>query len=1271
MLAAPLALLHSHRSNSRNDLVSALENRISSLEKLSDKALLYGALFCWVIGDIRGCESYARQSSSHPDSQPLLALIDKEPSMIGTDSIFSGCIEFRAWANIYASRDIEYVHSQVAKLPAASIMTHMLSLDSAIICGPSWNHLQDALERLSAFIQANGQPYPIDLYVGKIVYHSCHEYDPTVVEKNLSSLLDKLKTTEPGNFTLFCKVVDVCLNLTCSNNAVSTILKRFVDEMEQNWASDYDVQYTVGRYYRAMEDTKTATEKFKKCLDINKKSIDAMCSIAECLEIGTELELRLQDIEITSEVLGVSRAQSQRIALLRSRVLMRQSSQESRLQLNTCVRLLSTMLEYENFSWSIFASVSPDFLNTLFDALYCTYPISSVDHSFFENDSDQGLQVVVDVAKRMYPGHPLVRKFALKSEISHGDWDQALVSANQLSRVSANSSHSDYFLICDVLIAMNRGEEAGRMLDSCVGQSFEARTTAYYHYLTAQIHRHKNTVDSSKLALQEITQAISICADQEYRNRFLYVVEQWRILRQMRLHVDAKQAIVSLLKTSSRLVAFDKVMLEIMLAETDLDIGAAPVDTVVVLLETLMTSFEHDSVACVTILRFIAKIHLNNRHDQAKYLDTLQKASETLGSKHPNCMVEYGDALMKCSMAETGLKVYRRAIDLASRGDGKQLNKAALHRRVGSALVKSHLFSSAISYYQDVISSLPPTDCIMIIHDLSFLYHMMNLNEEAVSCLSPVISMDVIHTNLEHGMARSKALVLYSKLLVIDVGKTDSAIDALEKAQMQFRGTITSSGNGLDVNPQLTEILNLKAKLLQEKGDNHKCKSALLESLSLVADDKTTQLLLAKLLLQQGDVKEAQIQCLSILKLNANDQETMLLLTQILIRERQFTDALSRIRSFLEKHPTNWDAFELWINLLRRCGNVIDSSDSINSMFLHAEKLLGYESVYASSNSIDSVTVAAPGGVVQSDSQNYNLEPVVSRAVALNQSVSEAGYHYCRALLYTFYNRYNEALKEFNCCRNDERFGEKSTAQMIKIYLNPDNDTLVDDGQNIGQMNLSTLQAVHKLLKWYPNNKQMSTQYRVLEANVIMSTRQKTDIDRAIALLNAISGNDNVQILLSLATAFVYLKDFSRAKVILKKMSQVEWSMNRSEDFESAWLLLADIYIQNGKYDSAKHPLKLCTTYNQSCYKAFEYLGMISEKTGDFKEAAACYQQACILGQFNDQSICLKLAHSYLKSGMFVDAVDVCHKILKLDPDCPKVRKEVMERARMSMRVPV
>jgi tetratricopeptide repeat protein 21B len=49
-------------------------------------------------------------------------------------------------------------------------------------------------------------------------------------------------------------------------------------------------------------------------------------------------------------------------------------------------------------------------------------------------------------------------------------------------------------------------------------------------------------------------------------------------------------------------------------------------------------------------------------------------------------------------------------------------------------------------------------------------------------------------------------------------------------------------------------------------------------------------------------------------------------------------------------------------------------------------------------------------------------------------------------------------------------------------------------------------------------------------------------------------------------------------------------------------------------------------------------------------------------------SVGFKLAFSYLKCRKFVEAIDVCERVLSLYPDYPRISDEILKRAQESIR---
>ena len=69
-----------------------------------------------------------------------------------------------------------------------------------------------------------------------------------------------------------------------------------------------------------------------------------------------------------------------------------------------------------------------------------------------------------------------------------------------------------------------------------------------------------------------------------------------------------------------------------------------------------------------------------------------------------------------------------------------------------------------------------------------------------------------------------------------------------------------------------------------------------------------------------------------------------------------------------------------------------------------------------------------------------------------------------------------------------------------------------------------------------------------------------------------------------------------------------------------------------------------------------------------FAEAASHYEKSWQMGFESSTSVGYRLAFNLLRAKRYVEAIDVCHKVLRLKPDYPKIKKDVLERARAALR---
>jgi len=385
-----------------------------------------------------------------------------------------------------------------------------------------------------------------------------------------------------------------------------------------------------------------------------------------------------------------------------------------------------------------------------------------------------------------------------------------------------------------------------------------------------------------------------------------------------------------------------------------------------------------------------------------------------------------------------------------------------------------------------------------------------------------------------------------------------------------------------------------------------------------------SMLALAKMHLADGNLDACQQQCVLLLKHNPDDEEASIMLAELMFHKENYDNSIYHFQQLLDRNPTHWGALSQLIGLLRRAGRLED----VPKYFTAAE------------------TSSA-------------------------KSVMDPGYHYCKGLFARYSNDPREALKQLNLARKDGKWGTPSLLHMVEIYLNPDNDGVWEEKDNADTPeSREALATARSLLSQVRQQDQHSQRFQVLECYARMSTRDMTQVDAALGSLLEMANQDpdNVPVLLALATGYMQRKETPKARNQLKRVQKIAFKPNEAEEFEKAWLLLSDIHIQGGKFDLAQDLCHKCLKYNKSCSKAWESLGSIMEREQSYKDAAEHYEKAWKFENQSSAVVGYKLAFNYLKAKRFVEAIDVCHKVIKAFPDYPKIRKEIMEKARMSLK---
>ncbi|XP_059246499.1 tetratricopeptide repeat protein 21A isoform X4 [Mustela nigripes] len=387
---------------------------------------------------------------------------------------------------------------------------------------------------------------------------------------------------------------------------------------------------------------------------------------------------------------------------------------------------------------------------------------------------------------------------------------------------------------------------------------------------------------------------------------------------------------------------------------------------------------------------------------------------------------------------------------------------------------------------------------------------------------------------------------------------------------------------------------------------------------------------LARLFLLQGQLDLCEQHCALLLQSEEHHETASVMMADLMFRKQKYEAAVDLYHQVLEKAPDNFLVLNKLIDLLWRSGRLEDAP----AFFELAKKM----------------------------SSRIPLEP---------------GFNYCRGIYCWHIGQPNEALKFLNKARKDSSWGQSATYYMVQICLNPDNEivggeafeNLVAESKKGSEQH--GVRTAEKLLReFYPHSARGQTQLRLLQSLCLLATREKANVEAALGTFieMAQAEKESVPALLAMAQAYALLKQVPKARTQLKRLAKAPWALDEAEDLEKSWLLLADLYCQGGKFDLASELLRRCVQYNKSCCKAYEYMGFIMEKEQSYKDAATNYELAWKYSHHANPGIGFKLAFNYLKDKRFVEAIEVCHHVLREHPNYPQIREEILEKAQGSLK---
>lgn len=1241
-LGCLLALIYAHRKCKIIDreAVDQLESKLREVKKhIAEKTLYYGGLFQVFIGQ-------PERSKDYIDKMLRVAPYSKE------GSVLRGWIELMTTKDVLSKDTLKYFDSSNNSDPEAvfgrakyfenlgNFSRALEILNQAVVLFPNYTPalvekmkmqlaLQDWEQTLDSCQRAlNQDKNCLEAYRFLILHSLCKESDFSQVAHKLTELIQMLENLEPKNAVLYIETAQLFSRLCGRSSSVLQCTYSLVEKATALESSDVTYVTELGYQCLLQGNIKEAMKYYRNATKLDESSVDALIGMIFCQILDGQLDIADQQLELLKEI-HRSTGMTPEMLFLCGLSSHKQSKgpEEVMSYLSECVDKHFFLLEGLSYGIKYYRLLNPDFLLLVVKLFMNFIPDQPVTSGQPMPPALKKSISILQSVTRACPG--LMEASFLMAKLKYLSGDMTAAQTMLHHCLENDAAFSDArLLLAQIMLHEGNHQTASQALEIALSYSFDVREKPQFHLIKAKIQKQQGLLTDAVKTLQTGMSLAGLKPSSAGGKRarqdtstndkvslYLELAEAYRCLNQQHEAMKVMQDATNAFQGTAEEV-------RITVANADLALARGSVDEAL----SILRSVGPEQPYYLQAREKMANIYLHQRKDRRLFASCYREVVEKFPTTQSFLLL--GDAYMNIQEPERAIEVYEQALK-------KNPRDSVLARKIGQALVKTHHYDKAVTYYKAAIKT---GGQVILRYDLAELLFRMKRYKEADDVIASALESEKLANDITWLQWEAKFLLLLSQVYA-KVQYEDKAVSTLQRAwDVQTRVMRRIHLEQPDSLPEQRQIAINICRQLAEHASAKKDYSPAIQFYkeALTFDDNNAEILLAlaKLEMAANNLDAARQYCTAVLKGDTENDAATLMMADLMFRKTDLESAMFHFQQLLDRKPDYFRALARFIEAVRRLGKL----EEVPHYLQKAEH-------YSSRTSL------------------------------------EAGFNYCKGLYEWYTGNTSGAMKCFNKARHDPEWGQIATYHMIEICVNPDNETFGGEGFSEGDeishertdSQESAVRTAEKLLNELKSKVGPDLDVRIMNNFVLIAKHNKADAEDALNdFLQIVSDErhkDHVGVILGMSTAHVILKQTPRARNQLKRVAKNAWNFGDAEYLERAWLLLADIYIKAGKLEMASDLLKRVLQHNKSCTKAYDLMGYIMEKEQNYRDAAYYYELAWKQTNKTSPIIGYKLSFNYMKAKRYVDAIDVCHAVLNKFPNYPKIRKEILDKSRSNLRV--
>ncbi|XP_032512890.2 tetratricopeptide repeat protein 21B-like [Danaus plexippus] len=1227
-LAVVLTLIYSYKSLKSYDteVLFNLETKLKDCKKHATAiSFYYAGLFLFLVENHEKSSEYINKAlRKDPNNLNIITLRGWNDMHMSVGNLKSSILDCFELALQKSDKNVEALIGLAKfKYLTKNYDASNLTLDKLIVNNPGqvvplvekmrnefaaqkWDVVYDTIERVFSIDPVNIEALKIKIFISL-----CKNADYIEAVDELNKFFSILEAEEATNGYQFYTTAQLFSKLCGRSSAVLSQAYRFAQYASELQPSNVDYLSEVGYQCILQGKYKDALNFFRAASKVDSNSITALCGLTLCqmYDNGTTSQIAEQ-VELLYEMQGTEKFT---VLYLLSAQL---NSKNAEKFLYNAIETQISQAECYPYSMVYLKKLDPDFLLQVYKELKKLLPKKPfivVGHLLYSQDGNNTLVAncfkLLTAITNSCPGLiPALYELA-KLKFLFGYSNEAKAFAQQI--IDLDNTHAgSQVLLAQIYVQQSNFNKALQSLEMCLSYNFKIRDSAMYHFLNGVIIKNMNQIQdalaSFNTSLQIANNKNNITRQYDSDLNIIDKATLFFLIIELQTSLGQFAEAGKTMQEAIQEISYTSEESRLQIARADLALSNGDVDNAIEILNEVKPGQKYYFQAHSKM----AHIYLKEKQDKAMFTSCFKD----IVNNHPmvDAHTMMGDAFMSIHEPNQAAASY----DVALKGNPKDIR---LIKKMGTALLKMHEYDKLTQHYENAIRTLNDDE-------LRFEYLELLIKLKQYDKVDTTISSELNqHYNKEKDINTLRRRV---RLLLIQArsremknptaGNTNLILAEARDLQISVlkRVEIDSRADIEEEKKMLSSILCLLAKARSAK-EPAVATNLYSEALIYSPRDPDTLLALAKLYAQMNNPERCEQTCTLLLNADPNNEAAAVMMADLAFRKADLETAQRHLSQILSVRPLSFDALSQLIEVQWRRGMLTAVESAIEDA---RRELSGKE---------------------------------------------DPGFSYCCGVFSSYNGAVNQALRQLNVSRRS-RWSTLAARRMILLCMEQATET---DGQNAdSDTHLLALRTAEKLL-----NEVSSSERRSLSALLQLATRQKSQAERVLQELLPLATEDIHQddpyLILAIANAYNIVKQPTRAKNILKRtISSIPWTPERADGLERCWLEVVDNQISSGRMDAAKEILTKILNHNKSCAQAYQYLGFLAEKEQNYKSSAVNYDNAWKYTGKNDLAVGYKLAYAYLKLKKYPECIVVCRHILKVHPDYPKIKKEILEKAKTNLR---